>query len=279
MIQNADDNSYASGVDPLLTLVYRDDGYLWVGCNEVGFSKANVEAICDINDSTKTVKDATKGYIGEKGIGFKSVFKVADVVWVSSGHYTFRFDRDKVLGMIVPVWCDFNSTKLVSERTMFCLRIPNIDDRNTVKADLLKLRTELLLFLRKLRKIDVHIHNTGVPKPSFAFTLTREQPPEPQPQTIVTLTRNDLAGATVEHSEELFMTKMIFEGMPTEAKRERISETEIVMAFPTSHSAQIRHQRPVYNFLPIRTYGFSVRPNFKLNLRDQANLQLVPASG
>ena len=50
LIQNADDNTYAPGIDPLLKLVYRDDGYLWVGCNEVGFTQANVDAICDIND-------------------------------------------------------------------------------------------------------------------------------------------------------------------------------------------------------------------------------------
>ena len=262
LIQNADDNTYAPGVDPLLTLIYREDGYLWVGCNEIGFSRANVEAICDINDSTKKVKDATKGYIGEKGIGFKSVFKVADVVWVSSGHYTFRFDRDSVLGMIVPIWCDFNSTRLVSERTMFCLRIPDIEDRNTVKADLLKLRTELLIFLRKLRKIDVRIYDTEMAKPSFGFALSRKQPPEPQPQTIVTLVRNDLVGVTVEQSEELFVSKLVLESMPTEAKRDGVRATEIVLAFPTAPSAQKLKPRPVYNFLPICTFGFTVRLDF-----------------
>ena len=267
LIQNADDNTYAPSVDPLLTLVYREGGYLWVGRNEVGFSRANVEAICDINDSTKKVQDATKGYIGEKGIGFKSVFKVADVVWVSSGPYTFRFDPDKVLGMIVPVWCEFNHTKPVSERTMFGLRIPDIGDRNTVKADLLRLRNELLLFLRKLRKIDVRIYDAGMEKPSFGFTLTRKQPLESQPQTVVTLARSSLVGATVRHSEELFLSKMVLEGRPIEAKREGIRSTEIVMAFPTSPSVQPRESRPVYNFLPIRTYGFSVRLDSKTNRR------------
>ena len=262
LIQNADDNTYPLGVDPLLTLVYREDGYLWVGCNEVGFSKANVEAICDVNDSTKKVKDATKGYIGEKGIGFKAVFKVADVVWVSSGPYTFRFDRDKMLGMIVPVWCEFNSTKLVSERTMFCLRIPDAGDRAMVKADLLNLNTELLLFLRKLRRIDVRIHDSGVMTPSYGFSLIRKQSSEPQPQVILTLVRRDLVGGTTEQLEDLIISKILLERMPLEAKRYGIHATEIVMAFPTSPSAQTQRARPVYNFLPIRTYGFPVRFNF-----------------
>lgn len=253
LIQNADDNTYAPGIDPLLKLVYREDGYLWVGCNEVGFSQANVEAICDINDSTKKVKDAAKGYIGEKGIGFKSVFKVADVVWVSSGNYTFRFDRDSVLGMIVPIWCPFNGTTLIDERTMFCLRIPDVNDRNTVKANLLGLQSELLLFLRKLRTIDVRIYDDSSSQPSAGFVHTRKQPP--QPWSIVTLACNNLVGTTV-NSEELFMSKNVVDGMPQEAKREGIRATELVLAFPISSSTP--GPRPVYNFLPIRTFGFTV---------------------
>lgn len=60
------------------------------------------------NDNAKKVINAAKVHIGGKGIGFKSVFKVADMVWVSSGNATFRFDRDSVLGMNVPIWRDLN---------------------------------------------------------------------------------------------------------------------------------------------------------------------------
>ncbi len=45
---------------------------------------------------------ASEGFIGEKGIGFKSVFKVANVVHVASGHYQFKLDRREPLGMILP---------------------------------------------------------------------------------------------------------------------------------------------------------------------------------
>lgn len=68
LIQNADDNKYAPGIEPTLTLLYRDDGYLWIGCNEVGFDEASVRAICDIGGSTKKTTGDQKGYIGEKGI-------------------------------------------------------------------------------------------------------------------------------------------------------------------------------------------------------------------
>nr|OQO25734.1 hypothetical protein B0A51_10198 [Rachicladosporium sp. CCFEE 5018] len=87
LMKNADNNTYAPGVEQLLALSYREDGYLW----------ANVKARSDINDSTKKVTNATKGYIGEKAVGFKSVFNVANAVWISTGYYTFRFARDSVL--------------------------------------------------------------------------------------------------------------------------------------------------------------------------------------
>lgn len=42
--------------------------------NEVGFSANNIRALCDVGNSTKMGHNA--GYIGKKGIGFKSVFRV-----------------------------------------------------------------------------------------------------------------------------------------------------------------------------------------------------------
>ena len=45
--------------------------------NEVGFTPANMKALCDVGNSTKSGSGA--GYIGHKGIGFKSVFRVSFV--------------------------------------------------------------------------------------------------------------------------------------------------------------------------------------------------------
>lgn len=42
--------------------------------NEEGFSAKNIRALCDVGNSTK--KGSNAGYIGKKGIGFKSVFRV-----------------------------------------------------------------------------------------------------------------------------------------------------------------------------------------------------------
>lgn len=52
--------------------------------------QSNVRAICSTGESTKT---NTSGYIGEKGIGFKSVFKAASKVHIQSGPFSFFFEH------------------------------------------------------------------------------------------------------------------------------------------------------------------------------------------
>ena len=70
---------------------------------QVGFSERNVKALCDVGKSTKQHK---VGYIGQKGIGFKSVFKVTDVAEIHSRGFHISFDlvRHQALGYILPTW-------------------------------------------------------------------------------------------------------------------------------------------------------------------------------
>lgn len=72
-VQNADDNSYPENAEPTLVFILRDSGIVVLN-NERGFSAQNMRALCDVGNSTK--KGSNAGYIGKKGIGFKSVFRV-----------------------------------------------------------------------------------------------------------------------------------------------------------------------------------------------------------
>jgi hypothetical protein len=72
-VQNADDNDYPENVEPTLTFILRESDIIVLN-NEQGFSAQNIKALCDIGNSTK--KGSNAGYIGQKGIGFKSVFRV-----------------------------------------------------------------------------------------------------------------------------------------------------------------------------------------------------------
>ena len=106
LLQNADDNRYDANILPTLTFTFEPGG-LRVDCNEHGFKANHVEAISTVRHSTKSGSKHSHGYTGEKGIGFKSVYRIADEVWISSRQYRFKFEKYQRLGMIAPVWADF----------------------------------------------------------------------------------------------------------------------------------------------------------------------------
>lgn len=60
-------------MEPTLTFILQEKCIVVLN-NEQGFSFDNIRALCDVGNSTK--KGVNSGYIGKKGIGFKSVFRV-----------------------------------------------------------------------------------------------------------------------------------------------------------------------------------------------------------
>lgn len=285
MVQNADDNQYDSAIEPRLSLAYRDDGYLWIACNEAGFTERDVRAICTVKQSTK--KDH-RDSIGEKGIGFKSVFKVASVVWISSGPFSFHFDRDAPIGTLIPVWSEFKATTMISAwKTMFCLRIPKQRDRLAVKKGLRNLEAEILLFLRKLRCITVVMSRTEGGEPYYSTVLRAKPSPLVEGIETVHLTRSELQKEAVV--EEVIVCRTGASTLPSdgrppnrdhqdslsfsgeESDAEQVEkdtdnsdpngsstphQPDVRIAFPTSGN---RGSRKTYNFLPIHDYGFPVR--------------------
>ena len=55
-------------------------------------------------------RNGVKEKIGFKGIGFKSVFKDCNFVFINSGGFSFRFDNSKFLTpkpyQIIPIWTE-----------------------------------------------------------------------------------------------------------------------------------------------------------------------------
>lgn len=73
--------------------------------NERGFFPSNVESICRVGKSTKK-GNRDKGYIGEKGIGFKSVFMISSQPHIFSNGYQIKFNEKPCaecnIGYVVP---------------------------------------------------------------------------------------------------------------------------------------------------------------------------------
>lgn len=247
LIQNADDNVYhtPSGIKPTLDITLYDD-HLRVDCNEIGFSAQNVDAICKIGNSTKAGTENATRYVGEKGIGFKSVFKVADVVYITSRSYSFKFEKNGPLGMIAPVWTEFPIPAKRGYTTFYLHLLPNCNRRELLK-EILALDPRMLIFLRQLRQININIEVKDNPPLSRALSRL---PDTPGPLgSMVTLRQDFTIFKYLVFSHQARQ-------LPREPKREGLSASQVLLAFPVADKQPKLEPQQVYAFLPIRDYGF-----------------------
>lgn len=243
-----DDNAYTVST-PTLNITYKNRT-LRIDCNEMGFSKKNVAAICRVGRSSKSKLNNARRYIGEKGIGFKSVFKVSDIVWIHSGHYSFKFDKSQRLGMIAPIWTAFPA-KIMPGFTSILLKLSQ--DCNVIELvqEIKALDPRLLIFLQKLKIINIAIQEGG--KDPWQTSLQRrDEQTGDIAQQLVTL-----------HEKSRRLSYRIFrfqvKNLPDDPKRVGIKQSELLLAFPLDdfNKPKIQSQN-VYAFLPIRDYGFKV---------------------
>jgi len=88
-IQNADDSLYDTNVTGHLQFIYKDKK-LFIQSNEKGFTFDNLYAVAGIASSDKTQSKLENKSIGEKGIGFKSIFSVCDEVLLESNGFNTK---------------------------------------------------------------------------------------------------------------------------------------------------------------------------------------------
>ena len=161
LLQNADDCQYPVGAEPTFKLtISEDDTKIITSSNEIGFTHQNVRAITSIGESTKKQLLSSDGKIeiGEKGIGFKSVFAVASKVHIHSGDFRFML-ADK--SPTVPVLPTDETRHYRGTRMKFNLKEP-IKSNFFTEAKVLR----LCLCLRNLKHIklgafDVRIFDDG----------------------------------------------------------------------------------------------------------------------
>jgi HSP90 family molecular chaperone len=130
--------------------------------NEIGFRMADVESICGIGNSSKKefFETAKQKRIGEKGIGFKSVFGVSDEVFITSGHCSFKFNIGEPSGRLAPTWEKFPRKKRSGFTSIYLQLRPDLDKTMLVGA-LQNLDGRHLMFLRQLKKVDISLLDTA----------------------------------------------------------------------------------------------------------------------
>ncbi|DBA78596.1 TPA: hypothetical protein ACH3X1_008526 [Trebouxia sp. C0004] len=255
LVQNADDNVYGQGVCPALEFILSADGITILN-NEEGFSEQNVRALCDVGNSTKQHK---VGYIGQKGIGFKSVFKVTDVAEIHSSGFHISFDliQHQSLGYILPTWVPVRPhaqprvPSLTSAATQVYL--PYKQALQQTVAQLLHnfddIQPTLLLFLQKLQCIAITDRTT---EGKDAVMLRRQLP-----NGMVELRH----GSEAQHSQKWLVVNGTVQPGVKRLDVE-VERTDLALAFELN-SEQLSQQQ-VFAFLPLRRYGlrFIIQANF-----------------
>nr|XP_046232573.1 protein NO VEIN isoform X2 [Scatophagus argus] len=249
LIQNADDNGYPSetGFVPALAFVV-ERHCITVLNNETGFQEKNIRAICDVGRSTKGKHKY--GYIGQKGIGFKSVFKVTDCPEIHSNGFHLRFDKTcGPMGYILPHWAEDerpldippNDTNQHSWTTKICL--PLRSESHQTRNLFHDVHPSLLLFLHRLRSITIYNQSE---------------------KRLVTMIRKDLSHNVleVEHTEGTERWLVVKTTLEPKKIKEDVESTELALAFQLDSSSTENdivwqpQKQPVFAYLPLRSFGF-----------------------
>ncbi|KAH7411292.1 hypothetical protein BKA64DRAFT_378000 [Cadophora sp. MPI-SDFR-AT-0126] len=266
LIQNAEDNKFTRAATLREEPFIKFDIYptkIVVECNEDGFTEANVGAICRIGASSKQNK---RGYIGEKGIGFKSVFQVASKVHIQSNAFSFYFqygggDNENRLAIITPIWVndeapDPNENPL----TRMTLTLSQGTDYNDMISQIQDVPEDLLLFLSTLKRLEINLH-----QPNLRVISTKYCKSDASEDGKIRLTKtiedsND-GGTSCTIENIYYITKKDLSNLPRERVRQDIHDCEVVLAFPLDIAGGMTRplisDQHVFAFLPIRKFGFN----------------------
>ncbi|XP_024538629.1 uncharacterized protein LOC112349098 [Selaginella moellendorffii] len=271
LLQNAEDNTYHSSMEPSIEIYLTKTDVTGTGAaatllllnNEVGFSEKNIESLCGAGQSTKKGKKS-QGYIGEKGIGFKSVFLVTKQPYIISNGFRIRFDEEPhneaKLGYIVPEWVDrptdavlqkvCSKAKLPATVIILPLRQEKISE---VAKQLTQIPAETLLFLSKIRMLSIYDQQSRPPTElalSRSVEMTTSKNGSVETSTTFLTASNGRNGT--QHSN-YYMFKQTLK-VPQEAKVEKRKDVDswtITLAFPVddriSSSCSIGD---IFSFLP-----------------------------
>jgi hypothetical protein len=247
LIQNAEDNSYGDATPELSFVLLDDDptgtqgadGCLCIFNNEVGFTEENIESISSVGASTKKKVD---GYIGEKGIGFKSVFIVSSAPHIYSNGFAIKFledDPDFVLKYIVPYWLE-SVPKIVRDRGFSTsLLLPLKAGKKPQIIEYLRgIKAETILFLKKLEGISIETDSA-----EETLELLRSRSEAGVTELLVQRPKSEAeVGSYWLHTKNASVPPDL-----NEEKREGIQERVITIAFPLSDNAA---PGLIYAYLP-----------------------------
>ncbi|KAF4396679.1 hypothetical protein G4B88_028993 [Cannabis sativa] len=248
-----------------------------------------MDSLCSIGRSTKKGK-RQQGFIGEKGIGFKSVFLVSQQPHIFSNGYQVRFREEPNsncgIGYIVPEWVTkkpyledivniYGSNKELPN-TIFILPLKP-EKVEAVKTQLSELHPEILLFLSKVKRLYVckddrdSIGNDNVSIVSIASeTSCVDLSSEGADSRVVQLSVKEKT-CDAEETCSYFMWRQVF-SVKTEnrvSSRLDFDQWTVTLGFPFGNRLRSRGTSSigVFTFLPtamVTNFPFVIQADFIL---------------
>jgi hypothetical protein len=295
LLQNADDNNYASNIIPRGEFLLSNSAVVFFN-NEMGFTKDNIRALCDVGASTKASshhkttnnREERASLIGKKGIGFKSVFKVSNMPQVHSNgfHIGFHARSKNGFGYILPHWLEPKDTEWIIDPrpfgTTFVLPFQNHEDKHkeSLKQLFDDVQPNVLLFLKQLKEI---VLEDKLSRPTRRLHIRLEKKKlfksdgadddddgeeEEEENTLVTLYANDMPEFWLMKSKMIQVPSFSFDGI------QRAQTTRLSLAFPIQKMDDVSMSTPlqvqsaslqsVFCYLPLRSYGlrFVIQADF-----------------
>jgi hypothetical protein len=274
LLQNAEDNAFEKAKEsnalPFISFKVHPNRII-IDCNEDGFTEKDLKALCAVGESTKS---ASHGYIGAKGIGFKSVFIPAWKVHIQSGNFSFEFRhrrKDPGLGMVRPIWVKTEEklAEPLTRTTLYFHEEGDSDELQHLKDITFKqfedLEQTCLLFLQKLRQIEVQFHDEeGKMLKSKGFQ--KHEVDEYRVSLDTTSIEND---EKVTQSQIYHITRKTATGLAASDNRElpdgvqartMATTAEVVLAFPLTSDFKpiVTQKQDLFVFLPVKKSDYNV---------------------
>ena len=247
LIQNAEDNKYdrlPRDADPFLIFILFEDKIV-IQNNEDGFREEDVRSICSVGQSTK---NKSFGQIGEKGIGFKSVFKVSEEPHIYSAGYQFKLSSKDLpdVKYIFPYWVEDAPDYIDADNTNIALPLKE-GVKEELSDKIADVKPSVILFLNKLKKIIIEnrISNT-------ISTITKRN-----------ILNDILLEVKINESLEVKKWRLIKNTLTVPdgiegVNRDELKTVDIALAFPLNldGTPDSERKQDVHAFLPVNTYGF-----------------------
>lgn len=273
LIQNAEDNSYQEASPYISFRLLNMSPFLdkWsssaliIHNNEIGFTPENVEAICAVGETTKI---KIQGYIGEKGIGFKSVYRITSNPHIYSNGYSFcmpEFDPETGLGFIVPKWIDNVHYDINLKHTVIALPLDKTDfDYKKIDEMLREIKPETILFLSKLKQIEI-ITDSG-----NRIRIVKDDSKNPLVSISIDGKKENKSISEIHQFLVYSKTFSRPENVYQE-KREGIADRVVTIAIPINNKRDIKGE--IFAYLPIHSntgFPFLINADFILTSSREA---------